>query len=115
MTVYFLVALQIAAGGPPSLVTPSDFDLGTIRRPGRNLLTTRRDCEVADGEAIIVCGRREPETYPLDAWARRFATQPLLAETRLVGNVIGDVHAESAPLDRGAISQRIMVRVRTSF
>lgn len=116
MAMAFLLALQAAAATPiaPALA-PIDFDLARLARDGP-ALTTRRDCARGDPAAIVVCGRRAPGgDYPLEAWERAFATRPIVAETRLFGNLMGDVHAESATLDRGAVSQRAMVRLRVPF
>jgi hypothetical protein len=47
--------------------------------------------------------------------ARIFEPGRLVAETRLQGGLTGDVHVESAPMDRGAVSNRVMVGLRLPF
>ena len=113
----FLLALQMtAAPTPPPPLTAIDFDLARVRQSDGRNLTTRRDCARDDPQAILVCGRRAPGgDYPIEAWERAYATRPIVAETRLFGDVMGDIHAESVMLDRGAVSQRVMVRLRFPF
>lgn len=66
---------------------------------------------------VLVCGprRRDGGAYPLAEMAPLFATRLLVAETGIVGNLRGDMHVESAEMDRGAVSQRVMVRLRLPF
>jgi hypothetical protein len=110
MSLGLMLILQAAA--PPPVATPLrpiGFDLAALAR--------RERCTGSEAADILVCGRR-PEGgvgYPLEEMERRYRREPLVAETRLFGNVIGDVHVESAPLDRGAVSKRVMVRVRIPF
>jgi hypothetical protein len=51
----------------------------------------------------------------MEEMERRYATRPLVAETRLTGNLMGDVHVESVALLRGEVSNRVMVRIRLPF
>lgn len=107
-------ALQAAAPAP----VPEDFDLARLRpiefglpgRPGAG------GCVASDPSSILVCGRRRRDgDYPFAAWAREFEPRPIVAETELPGSVVAAVHGESATLDRGAISHRVMLRIRMPF
>lgn len=119
MSLTLMLALQAAAtpAAPPALV-PVDFDLARYRPldfdPG--IASRSRACAAAETGTILVCGRRPAGgAYPMAEMARLFAERRLVAETRLFGNVIGDVHGESVALDRGAVSNRAMVRLRVPF
>jgi len=63
----------------------------------------------------VVCARRGAGAYPLAAMARIFEPHRIVAETRLTGNLVGDVHGESVALDRGAVSNRAMARLTLGF
>lgn len=90
-----------------------DFDLARYRPADDGA----RACSGTPGPAeIVVCGaRRRGGAYPMAQWARIFATRPLVAETGIAGNLRGDVHAEAVPLDRGAVSNRVMIRLTVPF
>jgi hypothetical protein len=112
MAMILALAMQAAAAPAPAL-PDIDFDLAryTLREPGQDGGACRRD----DPNAIVVCARRGAGTFPLEEMARIFEPRRLIAETRLTGNLVGDVHAESVPMDRGAVSNRAMVRLRLPF
>ncbi len=108
MAMAILLALQApAAGGDP---VPVDFDLARLAA------AERRGCDRGDADAIVVCGRRDPGgAFPMEEMARRYARRPLVAETDLGNGVTGRTYLEAYPLDRGAVSNRIMVGVRIPF
>ena len=114
MSSFFMLALQAAA---PAAV-PEDFDLARLRPielgvPGRQGATS---CVASDPSSILVCGRRRRDgDYQYQAWAREYERRPIVAETELSGNVMADVHGESVGVDRGAISHRVMLRIRVPF
>ncbi len=116
MSLALMLVLQAAV--PPPAPTPAaiDFDLARYRPADARVGITARPCPINDPATIVVCGRRPSGgAYPFEEMARLFAVRPLVAETRLFGNVIGDVHGESVTLDRGAVSHRAMVRIRLPF
>lgn len=114
MTFAFWMAFQAAAAAPAP-TAPVDFDLAQLPRAAPDPLGRQR-CGSSSGDTVVVCGRRGPANeYPLEEMERRYAEQPVRAETGLFGNVTADVHGESATLDRGAVSQRVMMRVKIPF
>jgi hypothetical protein len=115
MSLALFLALQAAAAAPASAppLVQLDFDLARFSPEG--FAFPGGACSRGDPSAITVCGRRVAGAYPLAEMARIFEPGRLVAETRLAGNLIGDVHAESVPMDRGAVSNRAMVRVRLPF
>ncbi|MBV9883634.1 MAG: hypothetical protein JO276_11550 [Sphingomonadaceae bacterium] len=118
MPLALLLALQAAAPAapPPAAaagIVDSDFDLARFQPPSLGL--PGRGCARADPSAIIVCGRRSAGAYPLAEMALIFEPRHMVAQTRLGGNFIGDVHVESVPMDRGQVSNRVMVGVRLPF
>jgi hypothetical protein len=112
MSPIFLLALQ-AAAAPAAPPLHLDFDLARYSQTELGL--GRGACRRDDPSAIVVCGRRGGGAYPLAEMARIFEPGRLVAERRLTGNLIGDVHLESAPIDRGAVSNRILVGLRLPF
>ena len=119
MTMSLLLALQAAAAAPPlPAIQPVDFDLARVRRfeVGDAATQVPLNCRTAEDSEIVVCGRRPSGgAYPIEEMARLFAVEPLVAEARLFGDVTGGVGIESSTLDRGAVSNRIMVRLRLPF
>jgi hypothetical protein len=121
MSLSLLIALQAApatAAPDASAFAAIDFDLARYRPAGerRDPFGLARRCAGGDADPIVVCGRRPGGgAYPIGDWERIFAVEPLVAEMRLSGNVTADVHAESVTLDRGAVSNRAMVRIRIPF
>ena len=87
-------------------VRPIDFDLRRLRGA---------QCAPSADSAIIVCGRRPSPGYPLEAMERLFAPRRIVAQTSLGGNVTGRAFVESAPMDRGAVSNRIMFGIKMPF
>lgn len=114
MSLTLILALQAATAPPPPPALPAiDFDLARLPRLHFSLGGGR--CDRADPSAIVVCARRGGGAYPLDEMARRFEPGRIVAETRLFGNVMGDAHVEAVPMDRGAVSNRAMLRMRLPF
>lgn len=111
MSLTLILALQAAASAAPAPALPAiDFDLARLPRLDFGLRGGR--CDRADPTAIVICARRGGGAYPLDEMARIFEPGRIVAETRLFGNLIGDAHVEAAPMDRGAVSNRAMLRIR---
>jgi hypothetical protein len=114
MPMILMLALQAAAAPAPALPR-IDFDLARYSQVELGL--GRDACRRADPSAIVVCGRRGGGAYPLGEMARVFEPHRLVAERRLTGNLMGDVHVERGdlPPDRGAVANRIMVGLRLPF
>jgi hypothetical protein len=118
MFLSLVLALQAAAPAPapqrwamPVLTAgaPLDFDLARYRPAGG-------PCFGASAEEVVVCGRRGGAgDYPIAQWARIFAARPIRAERDLGGNIQGRIHAEAVPMDRGAVSNRVMIGIGTRF
>ncbi|HYI47129.1 MAG TPA: hypothetical protein VEX35_01575 [Allosphingosinicella sp.] len=120
MSLAFLLFVQAATApaAPPPPPTARllriDFDLGRHRPAGGG--SAFCPGAGADPGEVVVCGpRRQGGNYPFAQWARTFATRPLLAEIGVGGNMRGDVHVESVAMDRGAVSNRVMVRLTVPF
>ena len=114
MSLALLIFVQAAAA--PALL-PIDFDLA-VYRPSRDGAAAAGACAgTAGGQGeIVVCGRRRSGgDYPMAQWERIFATRPLTAETGLRGDVRAGVHVDSVVLDRGAVSNRVMVQLKWPF
>jgi len=120
MSLAFMLLVQAAAAAAPPPLPPTagllriDFDLGRYRpaESGSGSCTGAG----ADPEEVVVCGRRRQDGgYPFAEWARLFAPRPLVAEIGIIGNVRGDMHVESVVLDRGAVSNRVMLRLKLPF
>jgi hypothetical protein len=113
MPLMLLLALQAAAAPAPAL-PEIDFDLADYSQIELGLGTgaCRRD-----SSAIVVCGRRGNGAYPLEEMARIFEPGRIVAERRLTGNLMGDVHVERGDVatDRGVTPQRIMFGLRLPF
>jgi len=112
MPMAFLLALQAAAASVPALPR-IDFDLASYSQTELGL--GRGACRRDDPTAITVCARRGAGDYPLAEMARIFEPHRIVAQTRLTGNLVGDVHGESVTLDRGAVSNRAMARLTLGF
>lgn len=112
MGLILALAFQAAAAPAPPLAR-IDFDLARYSQVELGL--GHGACNRADPDAIVVCARRGAGAYPLEEMARIFEPGRLVAETRLAGNLTGDVHVESAAMDRGAVSNRVMVGLRLPF
>jgi len=118
MSLAFMVLVQAAAAtatpAPPPGLPRIDFDLARYRPSEEG----SGSCQGAGAspEEVVVCGRRRQNgAFPLAQWARVFASRPLLAEIGIAGNVRGDMHVESVAMDRGAVSNRVMLRVTLPF
>lgn len=94
-----------AAVAAPDVPAAIDFDLRT---------TT--PCPSA-GDAIVVCAtRRDDERFrlrPLDAG--RFEAKPPRAETGIVGDLRGGVGTEHVEFGNGAVSNRVMLKLKLPF
>jgi len=118
MPLTLVLALQAAAATAPATSAPFldlDFDLA---RYNAELGLDGRGCNRSDPSAIMVCARRAGGgAYPLAEMARIFEPGRLVAETRLTGNLTGNVHVERGdrPPDRGVVPNRIMVGLRLPF
>ena len=120
MSISLLLALQAAgaAPAPPPAIQPIDFDLARVRpfEVGDAADQMPLNCRGADDPEIVVCGRRPSGgVFPMEEMARLFAVEPLVAEARLTGDLVGSVVAESVALNRGEVSNRMMVRLRLPF
>lgn len=120
MSLVLALALQTAVAIPAAPAPPParpafamlDFDLARYRPAdgdGR--------CAGAWAGDVLVCGpRRRGGAYPIAYWARIFGPErPIRAEMNLGGNVQGRIHAEAVAMDRGAVSNRVMVGIRMPF
>ena len=78
---------------------------------------TPATCRAAAAGEVLVCGARRGggNAFPMAAWDRIFAPRPIRAEMNLGGNVQGRIHSEAVPLDRGAVSNRVMIGIRWPF
>jgi hypothetical protein len=116
LPVLMFVQAAAAAAAPPAGPLPIDFDLARYRPADAAAGITGCGGGPGGPEEVVVCGRRrQGGDYPMAAWTRIFATRPLVAEIGIAGDMRGDVHVESAALDRGAVSNRVMVRVKWPF
>lgn len=99
-----MVRLIARDGGPPA-----GFDLTRLRpASGR--------CLIGGAGDVLVCGRRGGAgAFPMAEWDRIFAPRPIRAEMNLGGNTQGRIHSEAVPMDRGAVSNRVMVGIRWPF
>jgi hypothetical protein len=119
MSLILLAAFQAAAPATSLAPVPlmrSDFDLADARpADGSDLLTGRQGCRREGSDEILVCGQRPSAgAYPMEEMARLFATRPI-AEMALGRGAVGSAFLESAGMDRGAVSTRVMVGIRLPF
>jgi hypothetical protein len=119
MSLSVLLALQTATTPASSeiVLTPIHFDLASVRRldPGRGA-TRAPACDRSDPDSIVVCGRRPSGgAYPIEQWQRIFALDPIRAEMRLTGGLVGSAVVEQVVLPRGEVSNRMMLRIRMPF
>jgi len=109
-------AAAASAPGPAPAILPIVFDLTSLSRPDLTDPLAARRCARADPSAIVVCGRRSGGDYPVAEWERIFPlTPPLRAEMGLGGGAVGRAYVESAPADRGAVANRVMIGVSIPF
>ena len=110
-----LALLLQAAAAPPSALPAIDFDLARYHAAGFDLGFGPRACR-RSGDEILVCGRRgEGGAYPLERMERLYGPRPLMANIGIAGNLRGDIHSEAVPMDRGAVSNRVMIGLRLPF
>ncbi len=119
MSLPLLLALQAVATPASSeiVLTPIDFDLAGVRPLDSGRGATRpQGCDRSDPNAIVVCGRRPSGgAYPIEQWQRVFALDPIRAEMRLTGNLVGSAVVEQVVFPRGEVSNRVMLRIRMPF
>lgn len=118
MSLILIAALQAAAPAAPEPMARIDFDLADIRAAEADGLRLEpwRDCRRSSPDEILVCGRRpRRDDYPMEAMARLFAPEPIVAEMSLGGGTTGRAYVDSVTLDRGAVSNRIMFGITLPF
>ena len=116
MSLMLMAALQAAA--VPGPIVRSDFDLAELRSAQREGLDldSWRGCRGSALGEILVCGRPpRREDYPMEEMERVFATEPIVAEMRLGGAATGSAFVDAVALDRGAVSNRIMLGITLPF
>lgn len=116
MALALVLALQAALGAPAaaSPIVAIDFDLARVRSDER--WTPGGACRRGDPSTIVVCARRSHGgDYPMEAMERLYGVRPLLAEKQLGPGTVGRIYGEQVPMGRGAVSNRILIGVRTSF
>jgi hypothetical protein len=112
MSVALMLLVQAAA--PPALAT-IDFDLARYQPADADRWALDPACNRADPSAIVVCGRRDRGTYPLDEMADRYEPRRIVAETGIIGNVTGGVYVQGVELAPGMVSNRLLVGIRIPF
>lgn len=116
MSLALMLAFQASAAPaePPSAVRPIDFDLAQYQPKEE---APQGACAGGDSNEVVVCGRRRASrgSYPLAEMARLFEPGRIVAETRLTGNLSGNIHVEQGPGDRGAPNNRVLVGLRLPF
>lgn len=111
MPLFLVMALPAAAAAPPPLAD-IDFDLARYGEAEFGRGACRRD----DPSAIVVCAPRGNGDYPLTEMARIFEPRRIVAETRVTGNLTGNIHLEQGDYsDRGVVPNRIMFGLRLPF
>ena len=100
MAVSLLLAMQAAAPA----VEPVGFDLGALDR------RRSEECGAARGDEILVCGRLDDPRYRLPnvQEAERSLALPR-AEIQLGNGATVRAQLDAVPMDRGAVSNRIMI------
>lgn len=121
MSLILMMSLQaMAAANPPAPAAPPapapaavrwlDFDLARYRSSGSGT------CLGAPASDVLVCGRHGRGAYPIDYWDRIFGPErPIRAEMNLGGGVQGRVYTDAVPMDRGAVSERVLVGIKLPF
>ncbi len=94
-----LVICQLAASTGVSSLEGVTFDLSTVKP--------------SDPDAIIVTGRQAD--HRLKAEMSPVEPPPVRAETRLFGNVRASAEVEQSVLANGAMSDRLMVKLKIPF
>lgn len=116
MYLALMLAFQTVAAPvspPEQAIRPIDFDLAQYQSSENAPPET---CANGDPNVVVVCGRRRGRgAYPLAEMARLFEPGRIVAEMRLTGNLSGNVHVESAPGDRGAVANRVMIGLKLPF
>lgn len=116
MSLMLSFALQAAASAPAGPVLNVDFDLADVRPMEWSIGGMTQRCDRQGPGDIVVCGRRSSEdAYPYAEMARLFEPRRIVAETPIGRGMTGRAFVESVTLDRGAVSQRVMVGIRVPF
>jgi hypothetical protein len=90
MQLALALALQAAQIAGAVGVEPVEFDLATHRPEGAGEGSLSLSCRSRDPSEVVVCARRGGGNgYPIDYWAKVFATTPLVAETGIAPNTSG--------------------------
>lgn len=121
MELALILLLQTAAApaDASSAWEAIDFDLARYRPDGDDEGFAIRACpRGADPAAIVVCGRRGgggAGAYPMAQMERRYGPRPLIAEVGVAGDLRANLHVEAAAMDRGAVSNRVMIGLKLPF
>ena len=109
------LALQAAGAAQPAGVKPIEFDLATHRAADDGELSIL--CRSQDPSEIVVCARRRggANGYPIDYWAKIFASTPLVAETGIAPNTSVRAFTEQVDFGGGQVSKRALVGVKLRF
>ena len=121
MPLALILLLQAAAA--PAAGSPAwdaiDFDLARYRLDGAGEGFAMRACpRGADPSAIVVCGHRaggRVSAFPMAQMERRYGPRPLIAEIGVAGDLRANIHAEAVAMDRGAVSNRVMIGLKLPF
>ncbi|HEX8443660.1 MAG TPA: hypothetical protein VF631_08435 [Allosphingosinicella sp.] len=115
MALAWILAVQTAASPAALTATvPIDFDLAKVR-PGDGEADGRLGCRGGDPAEIVVCGRRRGGNYPMEEMARRYAFEPIVAETGIGGGSTARAYVESVAMPDGQVSKRAMVGIKLPF
>jgi hypothetical protein len=116
MQVVLAIALQAAQTIAAGEMMPVTFDLAT-HRPAAGDGEVPFACRLRDPDELVVCARRRggAKDYPMDYWARIFATTPLVAETGIAPNTSVRAFTEQVDFGGGQVSKRAMVGVKLKF
>ena len=109
-----LALLLQAAAAPPGTLPAVDFDLARYHAAGFDLGFGERGCR-RSGDEILVCGRRGAGDYPLERMDRLYGPRRLLANIGIAGTLRADIHNEAVPMDRGAVSNRVLIGLHLPF
>jgi hypothetical protein len=119
MSLALMLALQAAAPAEAGAAAPApfaalDFDLARYRPAGAG--PAGRGCRIDDPAPITVCARRPAGgDYPIEQWAPLFAHRPVVAQSDLGRGLVASSYIQQVELDRGAVSNRIMVGIGLAF
>jgi hypothetical protein len=119
MALALMLVLQAAAAqSAPAPPAPAaiDFDLARYRSADTDPWSIDRRCRSTDPSTVVVCARRRGGGYPMEEMERLFAVEPLVAEVGIGGGgATARAYVESVPMNRGEVSNRVMVGIRLPF